>query len=86
MFDIAFTELLLVAIVGLLVLGPERLPDAVRTCSKWYNKLKNGFNSIKADLERELGADELRQQLRTESITKSFEKDRDQLEALDRQV
>jgi len=86
MFDIGFTELLLVAIVGLLVLGPERLPDAIRTCSKWYDKLKRGFNAIKADVERELGTDEIHEQLRTESITKRFEKDRDQLEALDKQA
>ncbi len=86
MFDIGFAELLIVAVVGLLVLGPERLPHAVRTGSKWYNKLKRGFNAIKADVERELGADEIRQQLRTESITKSFEKDREQLKELDEQV
>ena len=55
MFDIGFTELVIVAVVGLLVIGPERLPDAIRTGSKWLNQLKKGFEKIKADVERELG-------------------------------
>jgi len=86
MFDIGFIELLMVAVVGLLVVGPERLPEAIRTCSKWFAKLKRGYNEIKADVERELGADELRTQLRNESITKRFEKDQQQLEALDQRA
>ena len=86
MFDIGFTELLIVAIVGLLVIGPERLPDAIRTGSKWFNQLKKGFDRIKADVERELGAEELKTQLRMDSISQSFEKDKEQLEALDQKA
>ena len=86
MFDIGFVEILMVAIVGLLVLGPERLPEAIRTSSKWLAKLKRGYHEIKADVERELGTDELQTQLRNESITKRFEKDKQQLEALDQKL
>ena len=86
MFDIGFIELLLVAVVGLFVIGPERLPEAVRTGSKWLARLKRGFNALKADVERELGADELRAQLRSDSITDSFQRDKNQLEALDKQA
>ena len=86
MFDIGFTELLIVAIVGLLVIGPERLPGAIRTGSQWLNQLKKGFNRIKADVERELGTEELQMQLRNDSINKSFEQDREQLEALDQEA
>ena len=86
MFDIGFTELVIVAVVGLLVIGPERLPDAIRTGSKWLNQLKKGFDKIKADVEHELGAEELKTQLRNDSISKSFEKDREQLEALDQKA
>ena len=86
MFDIGFIEILVVAIVGLLVLGPERLPEAIRTGSSWLAKLRHGFNAIKADIERELGTDEIQTQLRSESITKRFEKDKQQLEALDQQA
>jgi sec-independent protein translocase protein TatB len=86
MFDIGFTELIIVAIVGLLVIGPERLPDAICTGSKWLAQLKAGFNRIKADVESELGAEELQSQFRNDSITQSFQKDKEQLEALDQQA
>ena len=54
MFDIGFTELLLVGLVALVVLGPERLPGAVRTASLWIGRIKRSFNSIKAEVEREI--------------------------------
>ena len=60
MFDIGFTELLLVGLVALVVLGPERLPGAVRTAGLWVGRLKRSFNNIKAEVEREIGADEIR--------------------------
>ena len=59
MFDIGFLELLVVSIVGLLVLGPERLPGAIRTVSLWLGKLRSGFNSVRAEIEREIKADEI---------------------------
>lgn len=77
MFDIGFSELVVVAIVALLVLGPERLPKAARTAGILIGRLRNSFNSIKADVERELGAQELRLQLRNEEILR---KERELLE------
>jgi sec-independent protein translocase protein TatB len=71
-FDIGFAELLLVAIVGLLVLGPERLPVAVRTVSLWLRQLRRSFNSIKSEIERELNAEEFKQQLHNDAILESF--------------
>jgi sec-independent protein translocase protein TatB len=68
MFDIGFTELLLVGIVALLVLGPDRLPGAVRTAGLWIGRIKRSFSAIKADIEREIGADEIRRQLHNEDI------------------
>ena len=68
MFDIGFTELLLVGIVALVVLGPERLPGAVRTASLWIGRIKRSFSAIKAEVEREIGADEIRRQLHNEQI------------------
>ncbi|MCQ4295931.1 Sec-independent protein translocase protein TatB [Pseudomonas stutzeri] len=68
MFDIGFTELLLVGLVALMVLGPERLPGAVRTAGLWVGRLKRSFNNIKAEVEREIGADEIRRQLHNERI------------------
>lgn len=76
MFDIGFTELVLIGIVALLVLGPDRLPGAARVAGLWLGRIKRGFNSIKEDVERELGADEIRRELHNEGI---LEKERKML-------
>jgi sec-independent protein translocase protein TatB len=68
MFDIGFTELLLIAVVALVVLGPDRLPGAVRTAGLWIGRIKRSFSAIKAEVEREIGADEIRRQLHNEQI------------------
>ncbi len=76
MFDIGFTELLLISIVALLVIGPQRLPTAARVAGRWVGRIKRGFNTIKEDVERELGADEIRRELHNEGI---LEKERKML-------
>lgn len=81
MFEIGFSELLLVAVIGLLVLGPERLPSAVRTTSLWIGRLRRQFNEIRADIEREVGADEIRAQLRNEQIMDQLRESRQALES-----
>jgi len=68
MFDIGFSELLLVGLVALLVFGPERLPGAARTTGLWIGRLKRSFGAIKTEVEREIGADEIRRQLHNERI------------------
>ncbi|BBP85901.1 MULTISPECIES: Sec-independent protein translocase protein TatB [unclassified Pseudomonas] len=68
MFGISFGELLLIGLVALLVLGPERLPGAARTAGLWIGRLKRSFNAIKQEVEREIGADEIRRQLHNEQI------------------
>src|SRR5690554_1024747 len=68
MFDIGFTELLLIGLMALLVLGPERLPVAARMAGLWIGRIKRSFNSIKEEVEREIGADEIRRQLHNEDI------------------
>ena len=68
MFGISFSELLLVGLVALLVLGPERLPGAARTAGLWIGRLKRSFNAIKNEVEREIGADDIRRQLHNEHI------------------
>ena len=73
MFGISFSELLLVGLVALLVLGPERLPGAARTAGLWIGRLKRSFNSIKMEVEREIGADDIRRQLHNEHILRMEE-------------
>ena len=64
MFDIGFTELVIIGIVALLVIGPERLPGAIRTGSAWLNRFKRGFNDIKREVQQELHNDSVMQDLR----------------------
>lgn len=76
MLDIGFMELVLIAIVSLLVIGPERLPGAVRTASLWIGRAKRSFNQVKTEIEREINADEIRRQLHNESILADLDKAR----------
>ena len=64
MFDIGFTELVIVAVVGLLVIGPERLPGAIRTGTAWLGRIKRGFNDIKREVEQELHNDGVMEELK----------------------
>lgn len=63
-FDIGFLELCLVAIIALLILGPERLPVAARTVGTWIGKAKHAFSSVKDEINRELQIEELRKQIK----------------------
>jgi sec-independent protein translocase protein TatC len=63
-FDIGFAELIIIGVVGLLVIGPERLPGAIRTASLWLNRIKRGFNDIKAEVQQELHNDSVMLELR----------------------
>ena len=64
MFDIGFAELLIIGVVGLLVIGPERLPGTIRTVSAWLARLRRGFNEIKQEVKQELHNDEVMRELR----------------------
>lgn len=68
MFDIGFSELLVVGLVALIVIGPERLPTAARTLGLLLGRIKRGISSIREEVEREIGADEIKLQLRNEEI------------------
>jgi len=63
MFDMGFLELLLIGIIALIVLGPERLPKAARAVGLWIGKAKQGFESIKIEIDRELKLKELQDQI-----------------------
>lgn len=67
MFDIGFAELLLIGVVGLLVVGPEQLPGAVRTVLAWTNRFRRSFDQIRTEVRRELHNDEIMQKLKAES-------------------
>ncbi|MCK4950715.1 MAG: twin-arginine translocase subunit TatB, partial [Gammaproteobacteria bacterium] len=63
MFDIGFWELSLIMVVALLVIGPERLPGVARKAGLWVSKARGFVRSVKADIEHEIAADELKKTL-----------------------
>ena len=60
MFDFGFSEMVIVAIVGLVVLGPERLPKVARQAGQWLGKLQRYVADVKSDINRQMELDELR--------------------------
>lgn len=79
MFDIGFGELLLLAVVALVVLGPERLPHAARTFGTILRRLRNGWDSVREEVEREIQAEEMKRNLKEaqEHIRRAGEQVRD---------
>ena len=65
MFDIAFSEMLIIAVVALVVLGPERLPKVAKQAGQWMGKLRKYVDDVKSDINRQMELDELRK-LQTE--------------------
>ena len=64
MFDIGFWEIVVISVLGLLVLGPERLPVAIRTVSTWVKTIKSAANSVKDELSHELKIQEMHDNLK----------------------
>ncbi|ATY83258.1 twin-arginine translocase subunit TatB [Aeromonas veronii] len=64
MFDIGFWELVVIGVVALVVLGPERLPVAIRTATHWIRLIRSTANSVKSELEQELKLQELHNDLK----------------------
>src|ERR1700712_5138031 len=60
MFDIGFSEIVVIAVVALIVIGPERLPQAARTMGHLFGRLQRYVNDVKSDINREIELDELR--------------------------
>jgi sec-independent protein translocase protein TatB len=60
LFDIGFSELLVIAVVALIVIGPERLPKVARTLGHLFGRMQRYVNDVKADISREMELDELR--------------------------
>ena len=64
MFDIGFSELLLIGIVALIVLGPERLPGAARTVGALLRRARASWATVRSEVERELAAEELKRSMK----------------------
>lgn len=72
MFDIGFSEILVIAVIALLVMGPERLPQALRTFALWFGRMRQKYRTVRNELENEMGIDDVRKQLYNENILKDL--------------
>lgn len=86
MFDIGFPELIMISVVALLVIGPERLPETIRSISLWIGRIQRSFRNIRQEIENEIGADEIRAQLHNEAIMKELEDAKSNLDTLKDEV
>ena len=74
MFDIGFSELMIIAVVALIVIGPERLPKVARTLGHLFGRMQRYVNDVKADISREMQLEELKKlQTSMQEAARSFE-------------
>ena len=74
MFQIGFLEILIILILGLIIIGPKRLPDVVKALIKFYKKMEYKLISFKKDIEEDIGADELKKDVFNELRMEELEK------------
>ena len=86
MFDIGFSEILIVATLMLVIMGPKRLPETVKTITLWLGRIRNFINSAKVDIENEVGIDEIKKQLHNEKIMNEIEKSKRELNSISKDL
>ena len=86
MFDIGFSEILIVATLSLIIMGPKRLPETVKTITLWLGRIRNFINSAKVDIENEVGIDEIKKQLHNEKIMNEIEKSKRELNSISKDL
>lgn len=73
MFDIGFSEMTIVVIVALVILGPDRLPQAIRTVTRWLHYFKKMTGDLKSKVESELQLDAVKKELQAERLKEDAE-------------
>ena len=77
MFQIGFLEILIIFILGLVIIGPKRLPEVLKILIKFYKRIENKLNTFKKDLEEDIGADELKKDVFNELRMEQLENNKD---------
>tara|TARA_Y100000590_G_scaffold93562_1_gene106037 strand:- start:173 stop:415 length:243 start_codon:yes stop_codon:yes gene_type:complete len=76
MFDIGLPELLVILFVGLVIIGPEKLPEIIKNGTRFYRALKTYLNRTKSEVEKSVGLDEIRQDLHNEKVMESLKENK----------
>lgn len=86
MFDVGFSELILLAVIALVVLGPEKLPHAARIMGAWVGRIRRTVTQIQSEIEREVASQEMKAQLEKEFGQLKGQKILDELQAEQQQI
>ena len=82
MFQVGFLEIALILILGLIIIGPSRLPQVIKTCLKFYKKIQNQISGLKNDIESEIGTEEIKKdvfnEMRMEELDLSGKSSKDE--------
>jgi len=84
--DIGLQEILLISVIALIVLGPERLPVAVKTIAIWVNRFRRSFNEMRSAIEQEINADEIRRHIHNDNVMHELGETRKALTDLEQQL
>lgn len=84
--DIGVQEILLLSVLALLILGPERMPDTVRTIAVWVARIRRNARKIWQTVEKEIDADEIRQHIHNEEILEELGESRKALDEVNREL
>ena len=74
MFDIGFLELAIIFVLGIVIIGPERMPEAVRGVMRVWGRIKHTLSETRSEFEKQIGADDIRRELHNERVLKALEK------------
>lgn len=81
MFGIDFSELMVCILVALVVIGPKRMPEAVRTTGLWIGRLKRSLRETREQVERQIGLEDVRRQLHTEEMMRTLDDMNEEIES-----
>lgn len=81
MFGIDFSELMVCVLVALVVIGPKRMPEAVRTTGLWIGRLKRSLRETREQVERQIGLEDVRRQLHTEEMMRTLDDMNEEIES-----
>ena len=77
MLQIGFLEILIILLVGIIVIGPEKLPEFIKSIMKIFTRFQNKFFEFRSSIERDIGAEDLKQDIFNELKMEEFEKEDD---------
>ena len=77
MLQIGFLEILIILIVGIIVIGPEKLPEFIKSIIKIFTRFQNKFFEFRSSIERDIGAEDLKQDIFNELKMEEFEREED---------